>query len=66
MEKQSTLEERFGKCPYATAQGLISGKWAVLVLLFLEDGPIRFSAAPIKPRKSGCGLFGRLLNSGWN
>ncbi|MBQ8129591.1 MAG: helix-turn-helix transcriptional regulator [Clostridia bacterium] len=38
-----TLEERFGKCPYATAQTLISGKWAVLILLYLEDGPIRFN-----------------------
>ena len=43
MENRSTLEERFGKCPYATAQSLISGKWAVLILLYLEDGPIRFS-----------------------
>lgn len=24
---QITLEERFGKCPYATAQSLISGKY---------------------------------------
>ena len=43
MEKRSTLEERFGKCPYATAQSLISGKWAVLILLYLEKGPIRFN-----------------------
>ena len=44
MASQSTLEERFGKCPYATAQSLISGKWAVLILLYLEDGPLRFNA----------------------
>ena len=43
MGKQTTLEERFGKCPYATAQALISGKWAVLILLYLEEGPIRFN-----------------------
>ena len=43
MASQSTLAERFGKCPYATAQTLISGKWAVLILLYLEDGPIRFN-----------------------
>lgn len=43
MASQSTLAERFGKCPYATAQSLISGKWAVLILLYLEDGPIRFN-----------------------
>ena len=40
---QTTMEERFGKCPYATAQSLISGKWAVLILLYLEDGPTRFN-----------------------
>ena len=34
MDKQTTLGERFGKCPYATAQSLISGKWAVLILLY--------------------------------
>jgi len=43
MNTQTTLEERFGKCPYATAQNLISGKWAVLILFYLEDGPIRFN-----------------------
>ena len=43
MATQSTMEERFGKCPYATAQSLISGKWAVLILLYLEDGPTRFN-----------------------
>ena len=43
MGKQTTIEERFGKCPYATAQTLISGKWAVLILLYLEEGPIRFN-----------------------
>ena len=43
MSTQLTMEERFGKCPYATAQSLISGKWAVLILLYLEEGPIRFN-----------------------
>ena len=43
MGRQSTLEDRFGKCPYATAQTLISGRWAVLILLYLEEGPIRFN-----------------------
>ena len=43
MGQQTTMEERFGKCPYATAQILISGKWAVLLLLYLEEGPIRFN-----------------------
>lgn len=43
MEVQTTLEERSGQCPYATAQSLISGKWAVLILFYLEDGPVRFN-----------------------
>ena len=43
MEKQTTLEERFGACPYATSQALISGKWAVLILFYLEEGPLRFN-----------------------
>ena len=43
MDKPTTMEERFGKCPYATAQTLISGKWVVLILLYLEKGPIRFN-----------------------
>ena len=43
MDQQTTLEERFGKCPYATAQSLISGKWAILILLYLQDGPLRFN-----------------------
>jgi DNA-binding HxlR family transcriptional regulator len=42
-EADSTMEERFGKCPYATAQSQISGKWAILILRYLEDGPIRFN-----------------------
>lgn len=32
----TTLDERFGKCPYATAQSLISGKWAPPILLYLS------------------------------
>lgn len=42
-ETDSTMGERFGKCPYATAQSLISGKWAILILHYLEDGPVRFN-----------------------
>lgn len=42
-QTSSTMEERFGKCPYATAQSLISGKWAILILHYLESGPVRFN-----------------------
>ena len=42
-ETDTTIEERFGKCPFAPAQSLISGKWAILILHYLEDGPVRFN-----------------------
>ena len=37
------MNDLFGICPYATAQKLISGKWAVLILHYLEHGPVRFN-----------------------
>ena len=43
MTAPSSIEDRFGKCPFATAQSLISGKWAILILHYLENGPIRFN-----------------------
>ena len=43
MSERLSLEEKFGKCPYATVQSLISGKWAMLILHYLEGGPIRFN-----------------------
>lgn len=42
-QTNSTMEDRFGKCPYATAQSLISGKLAILILHYLESGPVRFN-----------------------
>lgn len=42
-EPNTPIEERFGKCSYSTAQSLISGKWAILILHYLEDGPLRFN-----------------------
>lgn len=33
----------FGKCPFATAQRLIQGKWAILILHHLSAGPVRFN-----------------------
>ena len=36
-------QDRFGVCPFATAQRLIQGKWAILILHYLSGGPMRFN-----------------------
>ena len=36
-------KDLFGVCPFATAQRLIQGKWAILILHHLSEGPTRFN-----------------------
>ena len=36
-------QDLFGVCPFATAQRLIQGKWAILILHHLSGGPTRFN-----------------------
>ncbi|HEL1613026.1 TPA: helix-turn-helix transcriptional regulator [Streptococcus suis] len=31
------------ECPYVTTQGVLSGKWSILLLHHIEEGPIRFN-----------------------
>lgn len=31
------------ECPYVTAQSVLSGKWSILLLHHIEEGPIRFN-----------------------
>jgi DNA-binding HxlR family transcriptional regulator len=38
-----TQEELFGKCPYATAQKILSGKWALIILYHLSESKLRFN-----------------------
>lgn len=38
-----TQEELFGKCPYATAQKILSGKWALIILHHLNENKLRFN-----------------------
>lgn len=36
-------EELIGKCPFTTAQKVLSGKWPLVILHILSEGPIRFN-----------------------
>ncbi|HEL1653660.1 TPA: winged helix-turn-helix transcriptional regulator [Streptococcus suis] len=36
---QHTVSE----CPYVTTQSVLSGKWSILLLHHIEEGPIRFN-----------------------
>ena len=36
-------KELFGICPYVTTQTVLQGKWAILILYQLENGPVRFN-----------------------
>lgn len=38
-----TQDELFGKCPYATAQKVLSGKWALIILHHLTERTMRFN-----------------------
>lgn len=33
----------FGKCPYVTAQKVLTGKWSIYIMYLLSDGPVRFN-----------------------
>ena len=39
MEKKNL----FGKCPYVTAQKVLTGKWSIYIMYLLSDGPVRFN-----------------------
>lgn len=33
----------FGVCPFVTSQSILQGKWAILILHHLAEGPLRFN-----------------------
>ena len=39
MEKKNL----FGKCPYVTAQKVLTGKWSMYLMYLLSEGPLRFN-----------------------
>ncbi len=36
-------QDLFGKCPFVTAQKLLSGKWAIYIMFLLSKGEKRFN-----------------------
>ena len=36
-------KDLFGICPFVTTQRLLQGKWSILVLHHLSEGPVRFN-----------------------
>lgn len=36
-------QDLFGRCPYETAQRILQGKWTVLILYHISEGPLRFN-----------------------
>lgn len=36
-------KELFGRCPYVTAQKVLTGKWSMYILYLLTEGPVRFN-----------------------
>ena len=43
-EEMSLLkQDLYGKCPYVTAQKVLQGKWTILIMHYLGQGPLRFN-----------------------
>lgn len=36
-------QDLYGKCPYVTAQKVLQGKWTILIMHYLGQGPLRFN-----------------------
>lgn len=41
-DKMENNNNLFGKCPYFTAQKVFSGKWSILIMHHLINGPLRY------------------------
>lgn len=38
----TNIHDLVGRCPFATSQKVLAGKWALLILHELAKGPVRF------------------------
>ena len=41
-EQLVNVHDLVGRCPYATSQKLLAGKWSLLIMHELSEGPVRF------------------------
>lgn len=41
-ESLVNIHDLVGKCPFATSQKLLAGKWSLLIMNELSEGPVRF------------------------
>ncbi|MBP8639633.1 MAG: helix-turn-helix transcriptional regulator [Oscillospiraceae bacterium] len=37
------IEDLYGRCPYVTAQKLLTGKWTLLIMHYLNENTMRFN-----------------------
>lgn len=42
VEQVVNVHDLVGRCPYVTSQKLLAGKWSLLIMHELSDGPVRF------------------------
>ena len=41
-EQLVNIHDLVGRCPFATSQKLLGGKWSLLIMHELSEGPVRF------------------------
>ena len=41
-EQFVNVHDLVGRCPFATSQKLLAGKWPLLIMHELAEGPVRF------------------------
>ena len=59
-------QDLFGICPYVTAQRVLRGKWSIVILHHLEDGPVRFNELQRRlPEMTHATLAKQLCIAGW-
>ena len=41
-EQLVNVHDLVGRCPFATSQKFLAGKWSLLIMHELSEGPVRF------------------------